>query len=147
MTMKNQIKTKIVAMSPEEVAHGRAFFELNILHGRVNPDAFGTQGDVFLSTAERFTVADTEAVRVAIRNGRLVEGIEDTKPVVVDPDKIEITVAAKKAVKEHDLDINRLNPTGKNGAQITKADVDRYMKALVNKDIAPEDVEAPEAEE
>lgn len=135
---KNQIKTLQVRLSPEEFAHGRVFGEINPLHGRVNPDAFGVQGDVFLTTDEVYTVAATVAVRKAIKNGRLVAGIEDSAPVVVDPDKIEITRAAKALVEDHDLDIARISATGKGGAQITKADVDRYMKALAEGLIEPE---------
>lgn len=125
--MTEKLRTATVKLSEEEASASRIFAERSILHARANKKEWGEIGDVFIADEKEHKVAWTTSVSVAVRNGRLVViGEEEAE---IKGDQIDITEAAEKMAKEAKIDLLKVQPTGRGGTQITKGDVQRFIKA------------------
>lgn len=118
-----------VKLSEEDQAHSRIFSDRSTLHARVNSEEWGAIGEVFISDGETHRVAKTDGVNFALRSGLLVQ-VGDEAEQAVDLEEIDITRTAQETIEDLELDATKIQPTGHGGTQITKADVDRYVKSL-----------------
>lgn len=127
--VNTEVEVVRVKLEEEEAARGAVFYERNAQHaqarlGRPMDDI--ADAEVTVKGEKEFTVANTPAVREAIRVGRLVL----VGKAKVKEAKIYATQAAVDLAAENEIDMSKVTPTGRQGTQITKGDVQRTVKQV-----------------
>lgn len=122
-----EIACVTVKRHPEESARNGVFWERDHQHFLANPGEWGEMdGEVFIADDLEHLVADTSAVRQAIKINRLVE-VEKSTVLWIDSE-VKATDAARALAQENDLDLALIAPTGKDG-QVTLNDVKAAIRA------------------
>jgi pyruvate/2-oxoglutarate dehydrogenase complex dihydrolipoamide acyltransferase (E2) component len=118
-----EIEIVTVKLTQDEVARGSVFWEINPHHALANPAL--ENGEVFIADGEPHIVADTYAVKEAVRRKRL-DILLPSEPQPIADEDILATDSARDLAEDHGISLLDLAGSGKNGAIIT-ADVHREI--------------------
>ena len=120
-----EIATLTVRRHSEEAIRGGVFWERDPQHALVNPVECPV-GDLFIADDDAHSVADTYAVRQAIKASRLVM-VSENEPLIVTAQDVQATDAARLYALENGIDLVSVIPSAKNGV-ISLFDVRREAR-------------------